>query len=291
MVGAPKCGTSAIHEYLTQHPEVFVPERKEPQFFGSDLSSPYFIRNEDEYLALFDGAGEEKAVGEVSVWSLYSRTAAREIKEFNSDAQIVVMLREPASMLYSLHSQYLRTGNEDIESFKAALSAEEDRKRGLKIPKGATFAEGLFYRDVVRYSEQVERYLDAFGRDRVHVVLYDDLRDDPWGTYEQLLRFLGVSPNHRLSLRVVNSNSRMASSTLRNSLEHPPAPIRLITRALTSQSTRLKIVGALDALNSRFASYIHANPLLMGRLRAEFAPEVKKLGQVLNRDLNHWLHP
>ena len=71
IVGAPKCGTTALYEYLKQHPEVFMPkEAKEPNFFGSDFNNPFFIRDENAYLALFADARYEKRVGEASVWYL-----------------------------------------------------------------------------------------------------------------------------------------------------------------------------------------------------------------------------
>ena len=71
----------------------------------------------------------EKRLGEASVWYLYSKTAAQEIYSFNPDAQIVVMLRNPADMLYSQHSQFLYNGNEDIEDFSEALAAEPERTK------------------------------------------------------------------------------------------------------------------------------------------------------------------
>jgi len=136
IVGAPKCGTTAMSDYLRQHPEIYMPQRKEPHFFGSDLDAPYpyFIRDKEQYFSLFAEAKDEKRVGEASVWYLYSKRAAFEIKEFCPTASIIIMLRNPVDMIYSLHSQRLFTGNEDIPDFEEALEAEEDRKRGLRIP-------------------------------------------------------------------------------------------------------------------------------------------------------------
>ncbi|NLF38083.1 sulfotransferase, partial [bacterium] len=98
IVGAPKSGTTALHAYLGRHPSIFVPARKEPHFFGSDIVSPAFVRDRDAYLSLFAGATTEARVGEASIWYLYSKRAAREIKEFNPDARIIIMLRNPVDM-------------------------------------------------------------------------------------------------------------------------------------------------------------------------------------------------
>src|SRR5436190_21521408 len=104
IVGAPKCGTTAMYEFLKQHPQIFM-TRKEVDFFGSDLYMKERIRDESAYLQLFAAATDEFRVGEGSVWYLYSKRAAAEIKRFVSDARIIIQLRDPTDMIYSLHSE------------------------------------------------------------------------------------------------------------------------------------------------------------------------------------------
>ncbi len=199
IVGAPRCGTTAMYEYLRQHPEIFMPLRKEPHFFGSDLIiTPKFFdytQNMKEYLGLFAAAQNEKRLGEASPIYLVSRLAAAEIKEFSADAKIIIMLRDPVDMMHSLHAHAVYAGGENIEDFESALDAEEDRKRGLRVPKGNGLADSLFYREVAKFSEQVGRYFQVFGRENVHIIIYDDLRDDTAGVYRETLRFLGVNPD------------------------------------------------------------------------------------------------
>ena len=152
-----------MNDYLSQHPEVFVPGIKEVHFFGSDLHfTKGALRDEGAYRALFAGATEPRR-GEASVWYLYSRTAAKEIHAFSPDAKVIVMLRNPADMLYSQHSQFLYNGNEDITDFREALAAEPERRAGRRIPASAHLVEGLFYSETVKYAEQLERYFDIFG--------------------------------------------------------------------------------------------------------------------------------
>ena len=189
IVGAPKCGTTAMNDYLSQHPEVFVPDIKEVHFFGSDLHfTKGALRDEGAYRALFAGATQPRR-GEASVWYLYSRTAAAEIHAFSPDAKIIVMLRNPAEMLYSQHSQFLYNGNEDLTDFWEALAAEPERRAGRRVPVSAHLVDGLFYSETVKYAEQLGRYFDTFGRENVHVILYDDFRADLPGTYRETLRF------------------------------------------------------------------------------------------------------
>ncbi|MGH2443292.1 MAG: sulfotransferase, partial [Chloroflexota bacterium] len=101
IVGAPKCGTSSLASYLKQHPRVYLPESKDVPFFGSDLQ--YRPRREtlDEYQNRFAGAGGATRIGEACTAYLYSRRAAAEINAYSTDADIIVMLRNPLETMYS----------------------------------------------------------------------------------------------------------------------------------------------------------------------------------------------
>jgi hypothetical protein len=173
IVGAPRSGTTFMFDYLGAHPQIYAATRKEPQFFATDLDSGSyldsvtFVRDRDEYLALFAGARPDQLAGEGSTWYLYSKEAASNIHAANPDARIIAMLRHPVEMLYSLHGRRLFGGSEDLPDFADALAAEGDRRHGRRIPPRARNVKALFYREVGRYSEQVERYLKTFGPDRV----------------------------------------------------------------------------------------------------------------------------
>src|SRR5438093_448879 len=136
IVGAPKCGTTAMYAYLRQHPQIFMPFHKEPLFFGSDLTTRYGRMSLEEYLALFADASRGQRIGEASAWYLYSATAAAEIKAFAPDAQIVVMLRDPVEVMRAQHSQLLFNMQETLTSFAEALAAEADRRAGRRLPPG-----------------------------------------------------------------------------------------------------------------------------------------------------------
>ena len=286
IVGAPKCGTTAMNGFLEQHPEIFIPDIKEVHFFGKDLEiTKGALRDESRYLALFGPATREKRLGEASVWYLYSRTAAQEIFEFNPDARIVVMLRNPPEMLYSQHSQFLYNGNEDILDFREALAAEPDRKAGQRVPASAHFAEGLFYSDTVKYAEQLGRYLELFGSERVHVILYDDFRADLPGTYRRLLQFLGVSDDFLPEFAVVNPNKRARSRLLRDFVQTPPESVKRLSRLLFPRSVRQRVMRGLDQANIRYEARAPLDPALKADLERRFAPEVEKLERLLGRSL------
>lgn len=285
IVGAPKCGTTAMNDFLAQHPEIFIPEIKEVHFFGRDLQfSKGALRDPRAYEALFAGAAQPRR-GEASVWYLFSKTAAEEIHAYNPDAKIIVMLRHPADMLYSQHSQFLYNGNEDIQSFRDALAAEPERKRGERIPASAHLPEGLLYSETVRYAEQLERYLARFGRDRVHVILYDDFRADLPGTYRKTLQFLGVRDDFAPEFGVVNPNKRARSRRLRAFVQAPPESVKRLSRLLFPRSVRQRVMKGLEGANIRYEARPPLDPALRAELAERFEPEVAALEQLLGREL------
>ena len=293
IVGAPKCGTTAMQKYLRQHPEIFMPERMEMHFFGSDLRlNRGTVRQRAEYLSFFSPATAEKRVGEKSVWYLYSTRAAEEIREFSPTARIVIMLRNPVDMLYSLHSQFLYNGNEDIEDFRLALDAEEDRKRGRRIPGTVIHVPGLFYRETVKFADQVRRYFDAFGRENVYSVIFDDFKDDPAGVYDQMLRFLDVAGGFRPTFGLVNPNKRVRSRVVRRFLGEPPDILRRAGRAMLPSGLRGSlsrfVVKVGRRANTRYERRKPMGAELRSRLLKELTPEVARLSEVLGRDLMHW---
>src|SRR3954462_7600425 len=118
IVGAPRSGTTAMFHYLSSHPDVYMSDRKEMHFFGTDLNfgPQIYRRSLDAYLAEYEGRNGEHRAGEASVWYLLSKTAASEIKAFNADANIIIMLRDPVELLHSMFYMFRYDGNEHLES-------------------------------------------------------------------------------------------------------------------------------------------------------------------------------
>ncbi len=289
IVGAPKCGTTAMIDYLKQHPEVFVPDRKELDFFGRDLVFKGHRLTEEEYLGFFSRATAEKRAGEGSVWYLHSKTAALEIKDFSPNARIIIMLRNPLDMMYSFHSQRLYNGNEDIENFSAALDAEAERRRGSRLPKGASDVFGWCYREVATYTKQVQRYFNAFGKEDVRVIIYDDFAKDAGLAYRETCQFLDIDSDFQPDLRMINTRKQVRSKALREFLRRPHPASGWLFRAIGLRPDRNGgYKGWLRRLNSSDNSLRPMNPVLRKQLQREFAPEVRQLSALLERDLTHW---
>lgn len=293
IVGAPKSGTTAMYAYLREHPDLFLPVRKELRYFGRDLE----IRDrqsltEDDYLAYFAEARHGQLVGTAYVWYLYSREAAGEIAAFSPRARIIAMLRNPIDMLHALHGEHLANGNEQISDFTAALDAEPERRRGRHIPPHAHLPQGLWYSTVPRYTEQLQRYVDVFGRDRLHVVIYDDFAAETEAVHADLLRFLGVAHDVRpQAFEVINASRRTRSERLRHFLARPPELPRRVIRRIVPGRLRRAVYDRAKGLNVAAAPRAPMSSETRQRLRRDFSGEVERLSAFLGRDLSHWIAP
>lgn len=291
IVGAFKSGTTAMYEYLRRHPQVFMPVLKEPMYFGADLTPRYERMTEQQYLALFRDARDEQRAGEASPWYLYSTSAPTEIRAFNPDAQILVMLRNPVDVMHAQHGQLVFNQREDITDFEQALAAEDDRRRGERIPPSAIRPEALFYRHSVRFAEQVRRWLDVFGRERVHFIVFDDLVADPRGAYRGVLEFLDVDPSVEVDLSAYNPSRRARSGRLQRLIFNPPAPLRGLVGRLRRMGVAHRLRDALVSANSQRAGREQMDPQLRRALIAEMAPQIDELGRLIGRDLSAWSRP
>ncbi len=292
IVGMPRSGTTSLYTYLKQHPGLYLSVYKEPHFFGKDLTSTiYGIRAEEVYYSLFAGAGENQLSGEASVWTMASRTAAAEINAVNPAAKIIVMLRNPVEMLYSLHDLYLRTGNEDTADFQQALEKEPQRKQGSALPPGCYFPEGLQYTEVGRYYEKVRRLVEVFkskgnpgsveeGAERrqsqsVHVVIFDEFVKGTASSVKGVLEFLGVDPEIPLEMDMKKALAVIRSQVLKQ-LRHAHPEVRKLVVLKPDE----KHMGQARPPMSRG---------MRSRLQDLFKEDIEKTGRLIGKDLSRWI--
>lgn len=293
LVGAPKSGTTALSSYLRDHPDVWVAP-DEMVYFGGDLvvlrQSGQRRRLRDEaYFGTFAPHDLERYRGDHSVYYLYSTVAAAEIFAFDPDSRVIAMLRNPVDQMHSQHSEMLYQGEEDIRDFAAALAAEEDRRRGQRLPAGCRKAFSLFYRDLASYADQVDRYLSLFGPERVHVIIYDDFAADTAGVYRGVLEFLDVDPGHEPTFAVVNSNKAVRSTFAQGQLRAGSPTLRRLARLVVrDHRARASLRRRVATLNTVRRPRPPVDPALRRRLEEEFAPEVRRLEDLLGRDLSMW---
>lgn len=292
IVGAPKCGTTALYEYLRLHPNVFMPELKEPHFFARDLGTYPRIKTLDEYTELFSGATDRhQRVGEASVYYLRSSVAIRNIREFNPEARIIAMFRNPVDMVYSLHSQLLYWSEEVEPDFETAWRLQERRRRGLDLPPKSRGAFLLQYEEAGRFGSQVERLLSIFPASQVKLILYEDFTAAPEAVYADVIEFLGLTHDQRTDFPRINENKRARLGWLRQFYRKPPNVLRGAVRTLKSAVGEQWIVGVkkkIVDLNTTRERRKPLSPSFRAELEEIFSPEVVLLSRLIERDLSHW---
>jgi hypothetical protein len=277
-------------DYLAQHPEVGMAARKESHYLVGDLAPRLVYRpaprpTREDYLGWFAAVQDKRRLGEASVWYLYSSTAAREIERFSPGAQIIIMLRNPVEMLPSLHSEFVQQEIEPVGDFATALALDEERLR-TGTPTGFPPHS---YRDAVRYAEQIQRYLEVFGRERIQVIIYEDFRDDTLSAFQRTCEFLGVDASFIPEMDVVNPNRRSRSRSVQRAIRRPPQPLRTVLHPVTSQRLRHRAGLLLRRLNRKEVSRDPLPPSLAESLRPETEREVAALRELLGLDLTRWL--
>ena len=297
LVGHAKSGTTALYESLRKHPQIFMPDSKEPWYFAEELlertpprpgGTPQTLA---EYSSWFAGAGSEQRAGEASALYLWSRTAPGRIAAACPHARIVAIFREPAAFLRSLHMQFLQTYVETESDLRAALALEPARRRGEQIPRHTYWPKALLYSDHVRYVEQLERYREHFAEEQMLSLVYDDFRADNEATVRRVLAFLEVDDSVQIAVGEANPSVRVRSQRLNEvvhgvSVGHGPLSraAKAGVKALTPQRLRRR---ALHGAQQRlvYAPPAPADEQLMRELRLRYRHEVQALGEYMGRDL------
>ena len=293
IVGAPKSGTTALFTYLEQHPQISMSKIKEPQFFANDVCGDQrCVQTMSEYSSCFDPRDKDFVViGEASTCYLGSKRAPFEIHKFSPGARIIVMLRNPIDVMYAEHSERVFGGTEHITDFEAALDSPEPR-RWRSGPFKGSLVRNLGYREITNFSQQVQRYLDVFGKENVQVIIYDDFAHNPKLAYQSVVSFLGVVAHGDVDFSVVNANRHARNRAFHDLLRYPPAPAKQLARALLSQPMRRTLGDCLRWLNIKQAARPLLDKKFRKRITMEYAPEVSQLSSILDRDLlSIWIAP
>jgi len=282
VAGSAKSGTKSLASYLRQHPDVFVPEDREPCHFAyptgypryrwerRDLVRDLVVSDRDRYEALFAAGSGHLARCDFSTPYLYEDGVPERLATAVPDARIIIMVRQPVDRAYSAY-RFLRVLRvEPLRSPAAAFRAEPRRI-------AENYAPAYRYLGLGRYGGHIKRFLDHFGRARVLVLLTEELDTDPAGTLRRIFTHLGVDPTVPIDTSRRENVRRTPRSLTVDDLARrlPPRQRRRVRRLLRPVNT----------LPTRLPPELHA------RLTLSMAGEIEKLATLLDRDLDHWLDP
>jgi len=293
IVGAPKCGTTALYEYLRPHPRVFMSAVKEPHYFAKDMGTYPRIQTLEEYTKLFEGVSQEHLrVGEASVYYLRSSVAIANIHAFNPDAKIIAMFRNPVDMVYSLHAQLLYVSEENESDFETAWRLQARRSQGFDLPPRIRSPLLVQYAEIGRFGTQTQRVLASFPPSQVKLILFDDFAASPQRVYDEVLEFLELPHDGRQEFPRINESKRTRLEWLRRLSRKPPPVLRDAFRTFKHAVGEEKL-GAVKKKIVALNTVRESRPPLAPQLRAElvevFRDEVRLLSRLLDRDLSHWV--
>jgi Sulfotransferase domain len=293
LVGAAKSGTSAVYDYLRQHPEVFGSEWKEPGFFAFEGQVARFAGPGDRkfnrrcvttlarYQGLFSKVVNQRAIGEASTVYLYSPEAPSRIRRHLPTVKLIGILRNPVDRAYSGYRYLVRDGLERLPSFEAVLEAEDSRV-------AANWQHIWHHKRLGFYYLQLKRYFDLFPRDQIAVYLYEEFQARPLAIVQQMFAFLGVDPGFAPDVSLQhNVSGEPRSRLLHKALAHPNAAKDLV-KGLLPEPTRRRMRARLMKWN-----ILPTPPNLASETRRAllnlYRDDILRLESLIDRDLSHWL--
>jgi hypothetical protein len=293
VVGAPRCGTTAVSKALSDNPGINFSKPKEPHYFLEPRPgmSPEDLRQ--QYLSRYhqDLTADHQAIGDGSVSYLYSPEAILRALEFDPRAKFIVLVRNPVEMMRSYHSRMLFQLDEDVEDFARAWDLQEDRAAGRNIPKRCRDARLLQYGFLGKLGMHLERLFEVAGRERCHVIVFDDFVENPRAVYLSALEFLGVDDDGQVSFKRKRGTTGFKYRWLQQFVMNPPPwAFRLLSisnarmlKRLKGLRKRIKTMNSSDGKQRQILT-----EEMRTRLREYFAEDVAKLSLLLSRDFSHW---
>jgi len=295
IIGTAKAGTSALHQYLSDHENIFMSEPKEPEYFADDFPHVKITKTFDEYKNLFDNVdiNKHKIIGESSVLYIYSREALKNIKSQYPNAKLIAILRNPIDLMYSSYSQLRYGGGETAENFEEAWDLQESRKNGKNIPKLNRDPKILQYKEFAMLGKQLQRVYKYFPRDQVMVIFHEDFIKDRKNTYQNVLEFLNLEDDKRDNFDLINTNKNIKNMQLHVFLTYLVKKQENIKKIIPLvMHNFLKKMNILNYLRNKNIQFNTKRKFLDNEFKekvvGEFKEDIELLESLTNRNLQHW---
>ena len=301
VVGVVKGGTTSLYHYLDQHPEVYLPPVKETNHFAAaDIRPEHFlpeyatdvridldayiangmkqqvhiahVNDEKHYKALFSRANGAKAVGEISNSYMICPSAALAIHEFNPEAKIIVVLRNPISRVWSQYLMNLREAKTANRAFADEIFADAEAD-----PKG--WGVNHQYLELGNYASQLARYFELFGRERVKIVFFEEYKASPGDVMRELCTFLEIDPDFAFDFSVKSNKASLPRSASLNTLLVKSGAVKF-AKSITPKPLRARLANVLYS-NKNMPSLGDAD---RSTLQSYYADEVAALCRLLESD-------
>ncbi len=287
IIGAAKAGTTALYDYLAQHPQVFLSRVKEPMFFSREEN---YARGLDWYEDVyFEGAEDFPVRAEATPHYLYwSEKVAPRIKEVYGERPVkfIVSFRDPVSRAYSWYWNMVREGREDLD-FYEALQAEECRLNQNRHELYQLGSMVYGYSAGSRYASLLQPYLELFSRENFFFVFQDDLRSRVNETCKEIFNFLGIESS--IQIKTSNSNpAAMPRSRLLHKILRRRSLFKGFVKLLMPGGVRRPLKKKMLRANLKATPYVPLDPQLAHELRLTYRTEIERLEKITGRELSSW---
>ena len=281
IVGAPKSGTTSLYHYLSEHPQVEMSSQKEPNYFSDKAihnQGMYYVKNRvntlDKYESLF--AQKESVVyGECSVSYLFYENVAEDIKKYNPNAKIIIMLRNPIERAFSHYLMDYRLGLIS-DSFENIIAKKSKHKNAH-----------LFYQQYIKvskYAKQIQRYLDFFEKENILFVDYEDFKKNGSEIVSQVYDFLNISAEFGANINTKYNAFKMPKN---NGIRfiYSFVFLRKILTYLLPKYLVNNIIVFLFKVDTKPELSMETRSLLI----KIFKDDIKKLEEILSNDYLKWI--
>ncbi len=216
IAGFPKCGTTSLHHYLNEHPEIFMPEQKELHFFTfkilsklkngpkDDIVKETQINSSEKYLSYFQNVKNEIAIGDASPSYINYPSEFSKIKEYLNDPKVIIILRDPINRAYSNYL-HLKREHRETMSFKDAIAVEEERMKNK-------YSDFWYYKFNSTYYEKINKAKTTFSS--VLILTIEELDKDPAVTMKKVYKFLGV--DNSFSFKTISEKFNVGGNYKKN---------------------------------------------------------------------------
>ena len=296
IIGAGKSGTTSLDNYLKQHPQIFISERKEPNFFGYELNqlSDFSVESEinhykesvtnlTEYLKLFSSAKQGQLIGETSNTYMYHTSAAERIYHYNPDVKLIAILRQPAERLYSRFLHLARENELPSENFSDCLD-----KDSIWWWRNDLVKEGF-------YSLYLKKYYELFNKEQIKVFLFEDLKNQPEKLFREIFEFLKVDSNFEPNLSVEYNQSGFIKNKKLDTIFGGKGIINrsikfvLPGKIIAALKSNTKLQKKIQSIRNKNLYKPKFDVELRNKITKEiYCDDIKELEKIIDRDLTHW---
>jgi len=308
IVGAPRCGTTAMSEYLRAHPEVCFSTPKEPHYFlMHDLRGrePAELRDvvRKKYLDPYFPERDRNALfAEGSVSYFYAPEHLEPILKLWPRAKFLIAVRNPLELVPSLHQRVFYNGDDDVRDFDRAWDLVPERRAGRNIPRSCLEPRFLDYWEAGFLGQHLEKFFSLVDRERCLVTVFDDFKADPGREYRRVLEFLDLEDDGRTDFERHAESKDSRYAWLHRLMKRPPRSLLFL---FDNEDRAVLEAGAgepgplLQKIMAVRTRIIHWNRIPAGKpkvgervlneMREMYRDDVAHLSQLLGRDLSHWV--